>query len=470
VRLVALLGVVAALIGNGAHAYPQGCNANLAWQDRFPSWSPDGTTVAFMRQQVGCDPPAESLGFVTPGAPPRLYGTDGRPGSWAPPSWSPEGLAVAYGRNRESIGVTAPTGPVGDDGAGLYPSWAGASIAFTIENEIRVFDLVAGTRRTVLTDYVKPTQSIGMPVWSPDRTKLAIGVMFDFTHGGIAVINADGSGFRIVGEGRNQAVNPTWSPDGRTVAFETNRDGDFEIYSVRLDGTQLRNLTTAHQGDDRMPAWSGDTIAFISNRDRKADQLYGFALFTISPDGSNLASHADDLHPYSPLAWSPDGSQIAFASGRECNRWGIYVFDRRTDDVRRVTNPCRFDGTLRDDLIVGTPFLDIINGGPGRDRLYGRAGADRIYGDVNRDYLDGGPGPDELSGGRSDDVVLGGAGNDHIWTDGRAHDHVYGGSGNDVIDSGSGSRDVITCGGGRDTVRADRLDRVARDCELVTRN
>jgi Ca2+-binding RTX toxin-like protein len=67
-------------------------------------------------------------------------------------------------------------------------------------------------------------------------------------------------------------------------------------------------------------------------------------------------------------------------------------------------------------------------------------------------------------------VVLGGAGNDHIWTDGRAHDHVYGGSGNDVIDSGSGSRDVITCGGGRDTVRADRLDRVARDCELVTRN
>ncbi len=112
--------------------------------------------------------------------------------------------------------------------------------------------------------------------------------MLDVGEGAIGVVNADGSKFGVLARGANQSVNPTWSPDGQTIAFETNRDRDFEIYSVRLDGSDLRNLTHAPQGDDRMPAWHGNTIAFISNRDRSPRDLYGFALFTMSPDGSNL--------------------------------------------------------------------------------------------------------------------------------------------------------------------------------------
>jgi dipeptidyl aminopeptidase/acylaminoacyl peptidase len=273
----------------------------------------------------------------------------------------------------------------------------------------------------------------------------------------------------VIAVGPNQSVNPTWSPDGKTIAFETNRDRDFEIYSVRVDGTRLRNITNTPQGDDRMPAWRGKTIAFISNRDRKPGDLYGFSLFTISPDGSNLQWHAQDLHPYSPLAWSPDGSQIAFASGRECLRWGIYVFDRRTDGTRRLTNQCQFNGGAGDDVLRGTPFLDFLSGGDGRDRILGLAGPDLLRGDLRRDRLDGGPGPDILFGGRSDDVVLGGEGNDRIVTDDRGRDRVFGGNGDDLIESGSGSRDIISCGAGRDTVIADRLDRVARDCERVRR-
>jgi Tol biopolymer transport system component len=473
VRLAALLGVVATafLVHGGGHGRALNCNPNDAWQDRFPAWSPTGDTIAFVRQQPGCDPPAESLGFVAPGAPERTYGSDVKRTSWAPPSWAPSGLSVAYSRHFASVGVTAPTGPVGDDGPGEFPSWAGNDIAFTIENEVRVLHLLDGSRHTVFTNYLKPSQSNGVPVWSPDRTQLALGVtVFSSGEGGIAVINADGSGSRVIGAGQNQAVNPTWSPDGKTIAFETNRDRNFEIYSVRVDGTQLRNLTNTPRGDDRMPAWSGNTIAFISDRDRKPRQLYGFALFTISPDGSNLQWRAEDVHPYSPPAWSPDGTKIAFASGRECLRWGIYVFDRTTDGVRRLTNQCVFDGTLRGDVIRGTPFLDFINGGPGRDRLYGLAGADRIRGDLGRDYLDGGPGPDELLGGRSDDDVYGRDGNDHISTDSRGHDRVYGGRGNDLIESAGGSRDVVSCGSGYDTVRADGLDRVLQDCERVTRS
>jgi Ca2+-binding RTX toxin-like protein len=468
-----VLGIVAAaFFVHGGHGRALNCNPNDAWQDRFPAWSPSGRTIAFLRQQPGCDPPAESLGFVTPGEPEQIYGEDAKRTSWAPPSWAPSGLAVAYSREFESVGVTAPSGPVGDDGPGMFPSWAGDSIAVTVGSSLQVIQLgdAVAARRVLVPAYVKPTQSTGVAAWSPDGRWLAFGWKSTEVEGGaIAVVRADGSDFRVLALGPNQSVNPSWSADGQTIAFETNRDRNFEIYSVRLDGSGVRNLTNAPQGDDRMPAWQGNTIAFISNRDRKPGELYGFSLFTMSPDGTNLRWHAQDLHPYSPLAWSADGSRIAFASGRECKRWGIYVFDRQTDGVRRFTNQCTFEGTSGDDVLRGTPFLDFLNGGPGRDRIYGLAGPDRLSGDLSRDYLDGGSGADELNGGRSDDVVLGGDGNDHILTNERGRDRVFGGNGNDLIESAGGSRDVVSCGSGRDTVVADRIDRVARDCERVRR-
>jgi dipeptidyl aminopeptidase/acylaminoacyl peptidase len=432
VRLAALLGVVAAVFFvHGAHARPQACNANLAWQDRFPAWSPNGDTIAFVRQQVGCDPPPESLGFVTPGRAAKIYGVDGRRGSWAPPSWAPSGLAVAYERQRESMGVTAPSGPVGDDGSGEFPSWAGNGIAYTIENEVRMLDLPQSTRRTLMVDYLKPTQSNGVPAWSPDQTRVALGVrMLNSSDGGIAVINADGSGARVIAVGPNQSVNPTWSPDGTRLAFETNRDGNFDIYSVRADGTNLSNLTNS-LADDRMPAWHGSTIAFISNRAREPQDTFGFGLYTMSEDGRVQTWRAADLHPYSPPAWSPDGSKLAYSSGRECLRWGIYTLDLATNHSERLTNNCQFLGTPRNDLLRGTPFRDYLGGGAGDDVIAGLGGPDRISGGPGNDRLDGGPG------------------NDHIL--------------------GEQGRDTIRCGSGRDTVIAERKDRVARDCERVQR-
>ncbi len=292
--------------------------------------------------------------------------------------------------------------------------------------------------------------------------------MLDVGEGAIGVVNADGSKFGVLARGANQSVNPTWSPDGQTIAFETNRDRDFEIYSVRLDGSDLRNLTHAPQGDDRMPAWHGNTIAFISNRDRSPRDLYGFALFTMSPDGSNLHWRAQDLHPYSPLAWSPDGAKIAFASGRECLRWGIHVMDLATEGVRRITNQCMFDGTRGDDVLSGTPFKDFLDGYGGNDDVFGLQGPDLLRGEVGNDHLNGGSGADVLVGGPGNDVVNGGDGNDRVIVE-RGHDRVSAGGGNDLIESVNRSRDVISCGPGHDTVFADPNDRVARDCERVRR-
>ena len=62
-------------------------------------------------------------------------------------------------------------------------------------------------------------------------------------------------------------VSPRWSPDGKRIAFTSNRDGNYEIYVMNADGSGQRNLTQ-HRAQDNYAAWSPDSkrIAFISNR------------------------------------------------------------------------------------------------------------------------------------------------------------------------------------------------------------
>jgi Ca2+-binding RTX toxin-like protein len=143
----------------------------------------------------------------------------------------------------------------------------------------------------------------------------------------------------------------------------------------------------------------------------------------MTEEGRVQTWRAADLHPYSAPAWSPDGSKLAYSSGRECLRWGIYTLDLVTSHSERLTNNCRFLGTRGNDVMHGTPFRDYLGGGAGNDVIAGLGGPDQISGGAGNDRLDGGPG-----------------------------------------------LDTIRCGPGRDTVIAARNDRVARDCERVQRS
>ena len=134
---------------------------------------------------------------------------------------------------------------------------------------------------------------------------------------------------------------PAWSPDGSRIAFGTDRDFEtsgftedaFEIYIVRTDGTDARNITNENVAEDNFPAWSpnGSRIAFHTNRTTNYD------IFLMNPDGSalvNLTQHpAGDFLP----AWSPNGSRIAFESNRDGNP-EVYVMNADGSGVARLTN------------------------------------------------------------------------------------------------------------------------------------
>jgi hypothetical protein len=104
-----------------------------------------------------------------------------------------------------------------------------------------------------------------------------------------------------------------------------------------------------------------------------------------------------------------------------------------------VAGTCR--STAGNNVFTGNSGPDRIVGGAGNDRIFGRGGDDVLSGGIGNDTLDGGPGLDELLGGAGADVISA--------RDGRAGD-------------------TVSCGAGVDTVRADRGDRIARDCERRT--
>src|SRR5688500_3168775 len=138
-------------------------------------------------------------------------------------------------------------------------------------------------------------------------------------------------------------INPSWSPDGQWLVFESRRHGDAELYVIASNGTRERRLTWS-AGEDTHPSWSpdGQTIVFDSNRDGT------WNLYIIRPDGtgerrlthrgpSRAATFA--RHP----SWSPDGRRIAFDSDRDGDE-EVYLMDADGGNVVRLTSSPGRDG------------------------------------------------------------------------------------------------------------------------------
>ena len=111
---------------------------------------------------------------------------------------------------------------------------------------------------------------------------------------------------------------------------------------------------------------------------------------------------------------------------------------------------------------------NVIKGTKKADRLRGTSASDRMSGLGRNDVLRGLGGSDCMDGGKGNDRVLGRTGNDEL-VGGKGRDVLLGAAGKDTIRSRDGVRDIVKCGAGKDRVIADRNDRVAKDCERVSK-
>ena len=145
----------------------------------------------------------------------------------------------------------------------------------------------------------------------------------------IYLVNTDGKLLEtprpIVGPGRIGTCS--WSPDGRSVAYGSNQDGDPDIYVADVK-TNVQRQLTFDSNRDIWPAWSpnGKWIAFISDRAGEMN------IYRMDADGENLMQLTHQEHCSRP-AWSPDSQRIVFTSNRR-DKNSLYVMTAEGREVR----------------------------------------------------------------------------------------------------------------------------------------
>lgn len=126
---------------------------------------------------------------------------------------------------------------------------------------------------------------------------------------------------------------PAWAPDGSAIVFQSNRTGDWHLYTMSPDGSGVRDLTPAMK-DCRNPSFSpdGSKIVFYSSATGNEE------IYVMSADGSgvtNLTKNpASDIHPH----WTPDGKKIVFNSLRDDPKaYDVYLMNADGSGVKRLT-------------------------------------------------------------------------------------------------------------------------------------
>ncbi|HMN67460.1 MAG TPA: translocation protein TolB [Bdellovibrionales bacterium] len=192
-----------------------------------------------------------------------------------------------------------------NSGAAFMPGDANMLLTLSQEGSPDIYRMtVDGSKLTRLTN--GPNRSMNVePAVSPDGKQIA----FSSDRLGrpmIFVMNADGSGVKRLTFAGKYNSTPAWSPDGKSLAFAALDVDHFDIFTMRADGSGLKRLTDARKTNGRAannesPSWSPDGrhVLFTSDRTGK------YQLYVIAPDGTNERRITEDNYNWDKPKWSP---------------------------------------------------------------------------------------------------------------------------------------------------------------------
>lgn len=176
----------------------------------------------------------------------------------------------------------------------------GDTLAYDLLGRIWLMPVSGGEGKPITDPYGNARQ----PSWSPDGKKIAFQAYWD-GNWHIYTVNTDGSGLKQMTSGEFDHREPHWSPDGTTLAFSSDRGGSYDIWTLQIVTEQLAAVTTG-EGNESGPAWSpdGKEVAYISESDgnfKLVRQSIEKAESDVLYSGSGKLTGA---------SWSPDGEQL----------------------------------------------------------------------------------------------------------------------------------------------------------------
>ena len=304
---------------NQGIAYTSGKTATFPGSLRSPAWTPDGTEIVY--EKVDYTPrPQNQL----------LY-------SWDPqyeyrytdvfPSFSKDGTLLVTSKDVDSSVVTMNADGTNRktifqavQGAAFAPSWSpdGKRVAFGYGGFLQgrrtkgARIVLINRDGTGVEELTPDMPNAGFPSWSADGKELVYR-SFAQDERGLRIINVETHAIRELTKGLDNL--PYWSPDGSRILFTRQLDTNFDIYTIRPDGTDLQRLTT-FPTNDAHAVWSGDGKHILWDSGE-----YGFrdeaALYdnSFQPYGSNWIMNADGTHKRQLTESHWEDSMPCFVSG-----------------------------------------------------------------------------------------------------------------------------------------------------------
>lgn len=236
------------------------------------------------------------------------------------PTWGPGGKIAYVSENQGNhIWLTTADGathtklPRGDSTGDFQPCFGPngklAIVGRMVSNDIFVMDIDGGNRKR-LEDFSADDHA---PTWAE------AGIVFSSNRGETNYFNLyiidpnKGEEAKPLTKSAGNNYNPSWSPDGKKIAFNSDRDGNNEIYIMDADGSNVKRITN-NPADDYDPSWGPDgRIAFVSDRGQSPD------IFLMNADGTGQKMLTNnkwqDLRP----SFGP-GGKILFQSRRDAGK------------------------------------------------------------------------------------------------------------------------------------------------------
>ncbi|MGE0460564.1 MAG: protein kinase [Vicinamibacterales bacterium] len=329
-----------------------------------PSWSPHGQRIAYWAADASGQRdlwtmPAEG------GAPVAL--TSDRFVDWSP-HWSPDGQYVYFSSDRGGsmnlwrVPVDEATGrAAGDSEPVTTPSANSALITMTADGKRLAYveqswtqnlmraAFPPGSRPDPPVPVTRGSRYFAEPQASPDGQWLAT---YSLDKGNnIYVVRTDGTELRAVTDDGFKNVAPRWSPDGRQIAFYSNRSGPFQVWTIHPDGSNLRQMTFGTANETYYyPLWSPDGRHLVySSLDANPFILDTTRSWDEQPPRS-LPALPDAGMTFAAWSWSSDGRRLAgWRLRADGVHAGVTLFDPASNRYTTLTETGRYPTWLADD-------------------------------------------------------------------------------------------------------------------------